>query len=108
MQALSDEQQAVVQPYTEWQWRVTPLVSGSYSLDLVVSAQLRLPDKVVASRTFPAKTAKIRVRVAPSYVVVRFISKYWQWLLGSPVVLGAVALLWRKLQREKQKAPAGF
>jgi hypothetical protein len=100
-------EQAILPPYSEWKWIVTPLQTGVHSLHLSVSVIMELPDKRTRKKVL-TKEASIRVIVNPRYVARTFFENNWQWVLGSPIVLGAVAWVWAHLRRKKKKGPAGF
>ena len=75
----------------EWRWRVTPLKTGLRHLNLRLTGQVKLPDGSQGSMDVPVKEAVISVRVNPSYLVGRFVGQNWQWIIGGPVGLLAIA-----------------
>jgi hypothetical protein len=101
------DERPLLPPYAEWKWMVTPLESGDHVLLLTITAMIELPDK---RRREPviSKEATIHVRVDPMYVTKNFVQKNWQWLVGSPVVGGALAWLWAHRRRQKKRGAAGF
>jgi hypothetical protein len=103
---VGEEKKVVEAPYTEWSWEVTPLVGGEKELRVLVYAELMLPNG--SREPFEASTgsAVIHVQTRPSYLVGKFISGNWQWLLGSPIVLG-LGWLGVRLKTSK-KRQAGF
>src|SRR6185369_11003416 len=44
VQRIGDEEKVIEKPYTEWAWYVTPLESGEKEVDVLVYAELMLPD----------------------------------------------------------------
>ncbi len=104
----SERRQIVVEPYTEWEWRITPLVSGTQFVDLVVTAEVEVDDKSVGSKSLPTKTARIRVRVDPWFALASFAGKYWQWLLTAGVSVVATALAFLRGRFRPRRKPAGF
>jgi hypothetical protein len=102
---ITPTKQAVIPPYTEWTWSVRPLRAGSHRLYLSVVAIIKLSDGKSEQKAL-SKISEIHVEVSPGYIVRAFAAKNWQWLLGSPVVLGAVS--WLLARRTKRKGRAGF
>jgi hypothetical protein len=88
---LSTATQVVTGPFTQWQWRVTPLRSGERHLNLRLSARLQLPDGSREFKDIPVEEAVIIVHVNPVYLAQQFVASNWQWLIGGPV--GLLALL---------------
>jgi len=106
IRAVSDEEQIIAPPYAEWKWDVVPLRHGDHGLHLSVRAVVRA-DGAEKRRDYPSQDVTIHVRVNPGYLVSSFLGSNWQWLLGSPIVLGAGAWLAARL-REKKRRQAGF
>lgn len=98
----------VDRPYTDWEWEVTPLAGGNKTLRVVVYADLMLPNGKPEPYEAFVGSALIHVHVRPAYVVGKFLSTYWQWVLGSPILAGAVAWAWIQIQKTKKKRGAGF
>jgi hypothetical protein len=101
------ETKVVASPYTEWAWEVTPLRGGDKELRVLIYAELVLPNGKPEPYEAYAGEAEIHVHTRPSYVVERLLSENWQWLLGSPIVLGLGGWLGARLLKSKRR-PAGF
>lgn len=104
---IGEEKKIIKAPYTEWSWEVTPLSAGDKTLVVSVYAELMLPNGDKEPYEAFTGSAVIHVHTHPSYVVGKFLKENWQWLLGSPIVLGLVAWLWTRLRKEKPRQ-AGF
>jgi hypothetical protein len=102
---LSTGTQAVVEA-SDWLWRVTPLRSGALILNLTVTARISLSDSRIESRDELVKAAEITVATDYWWLTKRFVKSNWQWLLGSPVVVGG-AFAW-VFRRRRDKRRAGF
>lgn len=104
---LNNEEQVVAgKQFSQWEWSVTPLVSGDQELFLRASATISTPhrgDKIV---DIPVLQKTIRVRVDPFYVMRRFIANNWQWLWS--VVLAPIAVGAWRLKKGKKTQRAGF
>jgi hypothetical protein len=107
--ALSSETQALVGPGSDWSWRVTPLRSGNLPLHLRVTARIHLSNGSQENYDLPVKTAQIAVRADRVWQAKAFWDRNWQWVLGSPIVLGALGWLSaRALKRRSRRSPVGF
>ena len=107
--ARSSTRQAIVGPYTEWVWEVTPLRPGEYNLNLRVVARIRLSNQESEEKDVIVKRARIVVVVEPPWAIKRFIVVNWQWLLGSPLVLGVLAwLIAKRKSWPRKRKPIGF
>jgi hypothetical protein len=104
---LSTDQQALMGRHTDWRWVVTPLVPGRYKLHLRVTAVLWLSNGRTESSDIVVRDSIINVRVNRRWILTGFLKRNWQWLLGSPVLLGAAAWVLTRLRRPKQRS-AGF
>ncbi len=107
IQNLNNEEQAVAgKEFAQWEWRVTPLVSGNQELVLRASAVISTPNRPEKNVDIPVLHKTIKVRVDPFYASRRFISNNWQWLWTALVVPIALAV-WR-LRKRKKTQRAGF
>jgi hypothetical protein len=104
---IGEEKKIITAPYTEWTWEVTPLTAGDKTLMVSVYAELMLPNGDKEPYEAFTGSAAIRVHIKPTYVIGRFVKENWQWLLGSPIVLGLIGWLWVQVRKEK-KREAGF
>ncbi len=111
---LSSSRQALVGPFTDWIWRVTPLKAGEHQLFLKVTAQIRLSNGDEEVRDVLAKDTVITVAANPSWAARGFFARNWQWLVGGPVTLAVVGGLIAYMRgvfsrrRRKDKPPIGF
>jgi hypothetical protein len=107
--ALSSDTQALVGSASDWVWRVTPLRSGNLPLILRVTARIHLSNGSQENYDLPVKTAQIAVRADRVWQAKAFWDRNWQWVLGSPMVLGALGWLSaRALKRRRGRNPVGF
>ena len=107
IRSLSSDQQALVGDVTDWKWVVTPQIPGNHQLYLTVTAVLRLSTGAIESRDVLVKQATISVAVNRRWQVTSFIRSNWQWLLGSPLILGGLGWLMNRL-RKRRSNRAGF
>jgi hypothetical protein len=105
---LGDETKVVDKPYTEWAWEVTPLKAGDKTLEVSVYAKLTLPNGQAEQFEAFEGSAVVHVHTRPAYVVGKFMREYWQWLLGSPLVLGLCAWIWARFKKPEDKHRTGF
>jgi hypothetical protein len=104
VEELSSARQALAPPYTEWQWLVTPLRSGSTSLHLSVSAVIRLSNGDKETYDVLLKKTEIIVQVNRPWVVKRWFGAHWKWLAGTPLFLGLTGWIGAWV-RKKLKGP---
>lgn len=97
--------QAIVGPYTDFSWLVTPLKRGRYVLRLQVAAEIPTAAGV-KERRVEVKNADIEVEVNPGFVAKRFWSENWQWLAGSPFVVGFFGWAARRLRTRNKGSSA--
>lgn len=107
IQNLNNEEQVVAgKQFAQWEWNVTPLVSGTQELVLRASATISIPNRPNKNVDIPVLHRTIKVRIDPFYASRRFISNNWQWLWTALVVPIALAV-WR-LRKGKKTQRAGF
>ena len=104
---IGEEKKIIKAPYTEWTWEVTPLTAGDKTMVVSIYAELMLPNGDHEPYEAFTGSALIHVHTKPSYVIGKFVRENWQWLLGSPILLGLVGWLWARVRKEK-KRDAGF
>ena len=108
IQPLSTPRQALAGEYTDWLWRVTPLQSGDLMLILKVTALLDAKDRPIESRDVLVKEASINVHADHAWQLHRFWSETWQYLLASPLVVGTILWIVRRLRSSEKRRPIGF
>jgi hypothetical protein len=103
-------QKAVAGTNTEWAWSVTPLESGPQTLDLTVEARFieSSADRGFPGPTFPALRRTIHVESNWMYTGERFLSEYWQWMLGVIVIPAGLWLGPRLRELFRKQRSAGF
>ena len=99
---LSSEGQALVDPFTDWIWRVTPLRSGDLALNVRVTARIRLSNGSSEDRDLLVQAAQISVRANPRWRATKFWERNWQWILGSPILGGVLTWLAARLLRRRR------
>ncbi len=87
---------------------VTPLESGEKKLYLTVTARLFLSNGEVQQKDVAVKEAVILVEVDHLWITKRFVTGNWQYVFGSPIVIGLLYWLGRKIHRKRNRRPAGF
>ncbi len=92
---------------TEWSWKITPVASGDYTLKVAVYAKVKIDGKEESLLVF-SENSTLEARRSVLYTVKQFVATNWEILMGSPVVLGALAWAWSRLGRKKEPRPAGF
>lgn len=105
IQPPGPQRQAIVGDYAEFSWFVTPLEAGRHVLRLQVSAEVPTAEGD-RERKIEVKDAEIDVEVNPRYVIGRFWSENWQWVLGSPLVLGLFGWLAKRFGAMRRTPPA--
>lgn len=78
--------------YTEWEWVVTPKMSGDSPLKLVIKIKDFKKDIVVFNKT-------IKVKTNATVVVESFFDKYWQWLFTT-VIIPLFVWYWNRKKRK--------
>lgn len=106
--AITPEIQAVSKyQQTEWRWEIHPKKEGKHELHLTLTALLDI-DRHSTPRTIRTFDSVIEVNVTAKQKIGFFLKKNWQWLLGSPIVLGLMTWLVAKLRRiRRRRRPAG-
>lgn len=80
--------------YTEWDWIVTPLKSGSSSLKLVVKVKDLNKDIVVFNKN-------IKIKSNVPVVVEGFFEKYWQWFMTT-IIIPVFIYFWNRKKKRRQ------
>lgn len=107
--ALSSPKQALVGSFTDWNWEVTPLSAGNKTLNLRVVATIRLSNGETETKDILVKDTQIHVEVNRAWAAKRFIQDHWQWLLGSPLLVGLITWIASRVRvSRKRKRSAGF
>jgi len=104
----SEEQVIVGDTYTQWAWDVTPQDAGEQSLDLIVTARVKLPGYSDERKDLEVIRRRIVVRVDPGYALASFVGSNSDWLFPSvliPLVAAAGAWFWRRI-RPRPASPA--
>ena len=104
---IGDEKKVLTPPFTEWSWEVTPLKGGEKLLRVLAYAELMLPNGNREPYEAYTGSAVIHVHTRPLYVVGKFSRDNWQWLLGSPILLGLLGWVGTRMLKEKSRR-AGF
>jgi hypothetical protein len=109
VKGLSSDSQALVGDFTDWVWSVTPLRDGALTLSIRVTARVRLSDGSSETHDLLVKDTPITVRSNPRWRLSRFWNRNWQWMLGSPIVLGVLGWLGSRIaKRRRTERRAGF
>jgi hypothetical protein len=99
-----DQQMLLPDAYTQWDWRVTPIQSGTLHLLLYVTPMLNVDKLGVGLKEFP-QPARI-ITVSPDYVftIENAVSEHWGIIgtLLSPIIIPI--FLWARGKLGKRKA----
>lgn len=94
IQSLNEEEQVLTKrDYTEWAWNVIPDKSGKQVLYLHVTVRIRLPYGE-EKKDCPVMEREILVRVNPVYSIIKFLTKYWMWIITA-LIIPLLGLIWK-------------
>lgn len=85
--------------YTQWEWDISPLQSGTLKLNLVVSVRIKIPDGGEETKTYAVKDKVVTVSVNPVYSGREFVANSWQWLL---IIIAGIVLGWLIVKRKPE------
>lgn len=94
--SLTSSQEMVInQPYTQWEWEVTPLKIGTYVLSIIVDAIIFLPNRPGQKTHIETLNEKIVVKVNPQFMISNFLENNWQYILTTiiAIIVAAIAYL---------------
>lgn len=93
IEILSHEEQLVADAeFTQWDYDVTPLKSGTQELLLTVTVRIKVPDYGEEKRDYPVYDKQIKVEANRLFSLVNFIKNNWKWLVG--VITGSGIIGW--------------
>ena len=96
--SLSLEEQVVAETdYTEWEWDVTPLISGKGSLRLRAIVVLGVEGAGEKNKEVDSHDETVTVEINVPWIVATFFGDYWQWIIGTIIALIGVILAYLKL-----------
>lgn len=96
------EQNIETEGYTEWQWTIKPIKSGTHGLKLLI--KVRTDNGL---KDIPVFDKDIYVYAKPSAWIVDFWNKYWQWIM-STVLIPIFVFLYKKFSNHKKNPPVDF
>ncbi|MGH7889711.1 MAG: hypothetical protein ACRENF_04090, partial [Thermodesulfobacteriota bacterium] len=76
--------------FTELNWEITPLKTGTQSLILTATVNIESPDSGNQLKDYPLYVKAVKVNFNPVYSTIKFIKSYWIWIIGLIVVCGIV------------------
>lgn len=86
IKALSHEEQVVAgEGFTQWDYDVVPLKSGTQTLLLTVTVRIKIPNYGEERKDCHVLERKIKVKVNRIYSILRFAKSYWQWIVTTIV-----------------------
>lgn len=89
----SDEEQAVTpEGITVWEFDICAVKGGQQCLFMSVSLRIPVPGQPLVHRSIPVREVTIHVKVGVPALVGRFVSGYWQWLIGTAIAAAAVVV----------------
>lgn len=91
-----EEQTAAQQEFTEWDWDVTPLKTGTQSLLLSATVNIDSPDSGNESKDYPLYVKAVTVKFNLVYSTINFIKSYWLWIIGIFIISGIIGLAVKK------------
>jgi len=101
--AITPEIQAVSKyQQTECKWEIYPNKEGKHKLHLTLTALLDI-DGYSTPRAIRTFDRVIEVNVTATQKIRLFFKNNWQWLLGSPIVLGLIAWFVARFRRIRRK-----
>lgn len=104
IKALSHEEQIVAgEGFTQWDWDVMPLESGTQSLLLTVTVRIKIPNYAEERKDYPVFERKIKVKVNQIYSIKRFIKSYWQWFVSTIIGSGIIGWIVKKRRKLRKK-----
>jgi hypothetical protein len=82
--AYSDEEQGVTQDgITTWEFDIRALKRGQQHLVMCVSLRIPVPGQPLEHKSIPVREATIYVQVGAPALVGQFVSRNWQWIIGT-------------------------
>ena len=92
--AYSDEEQGVTQDgITTWEFDIRALKRGQQHLVLSVSLRIPVPGQPLEHKSIPVREATIYVQVGTPALVGQFVSRNWQWIIGTAIAIAAVVVV---------------
>ena len=85
--------------YTEWEWEITPLKAGNDLLKLIVRVRVKTDDGLTY-KDIIVYDKTVMVKSNTKFVITRFISNYWQWLITTIIIPIIVWLFKRRKDKE--------
>jgi hypothetical protein len=91
--AYSDEEQGVTQDgITTWEFDIRALKRGQQHLAMCVSLRIPVPGQPLEHKSIPVREATIYVQVGAPALVGQFVSRNWQWFIGTAIAIAAVVV----------------
>ncbi|WP_143014279.1 hypothetical protein [Mucilaginibacter pineti] len=82
--SLNSETQVVLNnDKTSWNWDVKPLKSGNSVLELVLSVAINVKGIGLEMKDLDTYSKKVLIHVNPVYTVKHFLTKNYQWIIGT-------------------------
>lgn len=96
---VTPDEQAVAQTApTEWLWKLTPKSKGKHSVDLTITAVVKIDGKETKHH-IKTYEKQIIIEVLPQQLLGDLFNKYWQWLF-STLVLPLGLWLYKRHKKE--------
>lgn len=96
---VTPEEQAITQDdTTEWLWNLTPKSTGLHTVDLSVTAVVKVDNDSTTHhiRTF---TKSVKIEITPKQVMSNWFDKYWQWSFTT-LILPLVLWYYKKKKKD--------
>ena len=92
--AYSDEEQGVTQDgITTWEFDIRALKRGQQHLVMCVSLRIPVPGQPLEHKSIPVREVTIYVQVGAPALVGQFVSRNWQWIIGTAIAIAAVVVV---------------
>lgn len=95
-----DEEQVIIgKPFSQWEWDILPIKSGTDTLHLKCTAVIYIPDVGVKTLEFAVIDKDIEVDLDLWFATKKFVVDNWQWLSSAlfiPFVIWICRLLLKK------------
>lgn len=91
--AYSDEEQGVAKDViTTWEFDIRALKPGLQRLVMCVSLRIPVPGHPLEHKSTPVRESMINVQVGAPVLVGQFVSRNWQWFIGTAIAIAAVVV----------------
>lgn len=90
---------AIVGDFAQWEWDVTPLVSGIQKLKLYITGIIEIDGRSDRYFQFPVFEKEIMVKVNYNYKLRKFFKDHLKYVIGTVLALAAVIVALLELRK---------